>query len=60
MDNYVDDTYFYLVTVYTGLRPGSGTTSRIGFIVSGSEGDTGIRELFDGVRKVHFYWKTKS
>ncbi|KAJ8307755.1 hypothetical protein KUTeg_014695 [Tegillarca granosa] len=50
-DNFVDDTYYYLLTVYTGMRSGAGTRSRIGFILSGSDGDTGIRELYDGVRR---------
>lgn len=52
-DNFVDDTYYYLLTVYTGMRNGAGTRSRIGFILSGSDGDTGIRELYDGVRRVN-------
>ncbi|XP_033737965.1 polycystic kidney disease protein 1-like 2 [Pecten maximus] len=51
MDNNIDDTYYYMVTVYTGMRKDAGTQSRIGFVVSGSEGDTGVRELFDGVRR---------
>ncbi|XP_021356998.1 polycystic kidney disease protein 1-like 2 [Mizuhopecten yessoensis] len=51
MDNNIDDTYYYMVTVYTGMRRDAGTTSRIGFVVSGSEADTGIRELYDGVRR---------
>ena len=52
IDNFVDDTYYYLITVYTGMRRGAGTKSRIGFIVCGEDGDTGIRELSDGVRSV--------
>ncbi|XP_076073747.1 uncharacterized protein LOC143045258 [Mytilus galloprovincialis] len=65
IDNFVDDTYYYLVTVYTGMRRGAGTKSRIGFIVCGEDGDTGIRELSDGVRSeiptasvVHFLMST--
>ncbi|XP_061175577.1 uncharacterized protein LOC133184503 [Saccostrea echinata] len=50
IDNFVDDTYYYLITVYTGMRRGAGTKSRVGFIVAGEDGDTGVRELFDGVR----------
>jgi len=37
------------------LRRGAGTTSRVGFVVSGSNGDTGVRELKDEVRKVWFF-----
>ncbi|XP_063446779.1 polycystin family receptor for egg jelly-like [Mytilus trossulus] len=65
IDNFVDDTYYYLVTVYTGMRRGAGTKSKIGFIVHGKDGDTGIRELSDGVRSeiptasvVHFLMST--
>ncbi|XP_063446785.1 polycystin-1-like protein 2 [Mytilus trossulus] len=65
IDNFVDDTYYYLVTVYTGMRRGAGTKSRIGFIIHGQDGDTGIRELADGVRTnipaasvVHFLMST--
>ncbi|ESP04004.1 hypothetical protein LOTGIDRAFT_156607 [Lottia gigantea] len=50
-DNYDDDDYYYLVTVYTGLVLGAGTTSNINFNLSGERGDTGIRTLSDGVRK---------
>ncbi|XP_052067992.1 polycystin family receptor for egg jelly-like isoform X12 [Mytilus californianus] len=65
IDNFVDDTYYYLVTVYTGMRRGAGTRSRIGLIVHGKDGGTGIRELSDGVRSeipaasvVHFLMST--
>ncbi|XP_063446781.1 uncharacterized protein LOC134726311 [Mytilus trossulus] len=65
IDNFVDDTYYYLVTVYTGMRRGAGTKSKIGFIIHGQDGDTGIRELADGVRTnipaasvVHFLMST--
>ncbi|KAL3877870.1 hypothetical protein ACJMK2_035514 [Sinanodonta woodiana] len=37
--------------VYTGLRPGAGTKSRIAFVLAGDLADTGVRELSDGVRK---------
>ncbi|KAL3876144.1 hypothetical protein ACJMK2_034016 [Sinanodonta woodiana] len=49
-DNFPDDNYFYLVRVYTGARPGSGTRSKVGFVLSGVNADTGVRELYDGVR----------
>ncbi|XP_055955065.1 polycystic kidney disease protein 1-like 2 [Patella vulgata] len=50
-DNYKDDSYFYLVTVYTGLVRGGGTTSNISFNLSGERDDSGVRTLTDGVRK---------
>ena len=34
------------------MRPNAGTKSRIGMVIAGEEMDTGIRELYDGVRKV--------
>ena len=37
IDNFVDDTYYYLITVYTGMRRGAGTRSRVGFIVAGED-----------------------
>ncbi|KAK3599286.1 hypothetical protein CHS0354_028642 [Potamilus streckersoni] len=49
-DNFPDDNYFYLLRVYTGARPGSGTRSKVGFVLSGANADTGVRELYDGVR----------
>ena len=55
VDNFVDDTYYYLVTVYTGMKRGAGTKSRIGFIVHGKDEDTGIRELSDGLRSVSLF-----
>ena len=51
-DNLPTDTYHYQVTVNTGLKKNSGTQSRIQFILSGDEGDTGVRRLFDGKRRV--------
>ncbi|XP_041363560.1 polycystic kidney disease protein 1-like 2 [Gigantopelta aegis] len=50
-DNFHEDTYFYLITVYTGMIRQGGTRSRIEFNISGEKGDTGIRALTDGVRK---------
>ncbi|XP_045161835.2 polycystic kidney disease protein 1-like 2 [Mercenaria mercenaria] len=49
-DNLIDDKNYYIIKVYTGMRRGAGTTSRIAFILTGSKGDTGVRELFDGIR----------
>ncbi|XP_041364035.1 uncharacterized protein LOC121379459 [Gigantopelta aegis] len=50
-DNFSEDCYFYLITVYTGMIRQGGTRSKIEFNITGEEGDTGIRVLTDGVRK---------
>nr|KAG5713885.1 hypothetical protein BaRGS_024512 [Batillaria attramentaria] len=49
-DNLVDDSYFYLLTVHTGLRRGAGTRSNVKFIITGERGDSGVRALSDGKR----------
>ncbi|XP_052760826.1 polycystic kidney disease protein 1-like 2 [Mya arenaria] len=50
-DNTLGDSNYYLIKVMTGMRRGAGTTSRITFVLTGDKGDTGPREMFDGVRK---------
>ena len=52
VENGVDDTSYYLVSVVTGMRPGAGTHSNIFIIISGEGGKTPPRALFDGERKV--------
>ena len=52
MSNHSSDPHSYEVHVYTGLKSNSGTDSNINLIVAGSESDSGVRELSDGVRKV--------
>jgi hypothetical protein len=47
--NQKSGNYFYLISVYTGLRPGSGTKSNVSFILGGEDHDSGIRLLSDGV-----------
>lgn len=47
IDNNVCDETYYILRVYTGVRTGSGTKSKIGFVLVGEEGDTGIRILDD-------------
>ncbi|XP_078674748.1 polycystin-1-like protein 2 [Branchiostoma floridae x Branchiostoma belcheri] len=44
-DNKESDENFYLLTVYTGLKSGSGTSSKAGIILHGADGDTGPRPL---------------
>ncbi|XP_062620648.1 uncharacterized protein LOC134282235 [Saccostrea cucullata] len=50
-DNDVDDDYFYLVTVVTGLRAGAGTQSKVNFILYGEYGDSGVRILSEDLQK---------
>lgn len=40
------------MTVQTGVRKNASTTSKVSFIVSGENGDSGVRRLYDGHRKV--------
>ncbi|XP_045214928.2 uncharacterized protein LOC123565009 [Mercenaria mercenaria] len=49
-DNFSEDNYFYVIKVFTGMRPGAGTRSRICMVICGEEMDSGVRELYDGVR----------
>lgn len=51
-DHKTSDVYFYLISVYTGLRKGAGTKSNVYFMVTGEQCDTGIRVLNDGRKKV--------
>lgn len=51
-DNFSEDNYFYVIKVFTGMRPGAGTRSRVSIVIAGEEMDTGVRELSDGVREV--------
>ncbi|KAI8514731.1 hypothetical protein Bbelb_073220 [Branchiostoma belcheri] len=44
-DNKESDENFYLLTVYTGLKSGSGTSSKAGIILHGADGDTRPRPL---------------
>ncbi|KAK3599276.1 hypothetical protein CHS0354_028631 [Potamilus streckersoni] len=54
IDNFRSDTYFYVLKVYTGLGYKAGSNSRVKFVLAGERGDTGVRDLYDGVRKTHF------
>ena len=53
VDNPLNCPHLYKVSVYTGLRQGAGTHSKVCFIVSGDKGDTGVRVLDDGRGKVN-------
>ncbi|XP_063962086.1 polycystin-1-like [Lytechinus pictus] len=51
-DNHPAHTYGYQVTVETGVRPGAGTKSKVGIMISGEDADTGSRVLDDPKRPV--------
>ncbi|CAH1271112.1 PKD1L3 [Branchiostoma lanceolatum] len=44
-DNQPKHTQSYLLSVFTGSQPGSGTDSRVVFMVTAENGDTGVRAL---------------
>ncbi|KAL5019308.1 hypothetical protein ScPMuIL_005030 [Solemya velum] len=50
-DNEDADVYFYLITVYTGIRKGSGTTSNVNCMLVGEHGESGMRVLSDGINQ---------
>jgi len=50
-DNLPSDQYHYQITVYTGTKKLAGTKSKVSFIISGDDSDTGVRRLADGKRK---------
>ncbi|XP_041362676.1 uncharacterized protein LOC121378529 [Gigantopelta aegis] len=46
-DNVTTDKYFYIISVFTGMRSKAGTHSKVSFILSGEADDTGVRCLAD-------------
>ncbi|XP_050394123.2 polycystic kidney disease protein 1-like 2 isoform X2 [Patella vulgata] len=53
-DNIIGDKYFYQITVHTGMRGSAGTRSKVSFVLSGDDGDTGVRQLIDEKAKKVF------
>ncbi|CAF1470524.1 unnamed protein product [Adineta ricciae] len=51
-DNYKEDQYCYQILVFTGHRKGSGTKSRVHFIVAGNQDETGVRMFADPHRTI--------
>ncbi|XP_078669286.1 uncharacterized protein LOC144910271 isoform X2 [Branchiostoma floridae x Branchiostoma belcheri] len=51
LDNRPGHSYWYKITVYTGVWNGAGTKSRVGINVVGENGKTGPRVLEDGKRQ---------
>ena len=52
VDNYDEDEFEYLIHVHTGFKMSSGTKSNVYFRLNGTEGETGVRKMDDGVRQV--------
>ena len=52
VDNLPNDSYYYLMSVQTGVGKDTGTTSKIGFVLSGESADSGVRKLSDDKRRV--------
>jgi len=48
VDNLPIDTYYYLITVHTGIGKESATKSNVHFVISGEIADSGVRKLADG------------
>ena len=57
IDNLDDDKFSYELHVYTGFHNKGITKSNISLVIAGTEGDTGVRPLKDGVRQVCEYYK---
>ena len=51
-DNLPTDNYHYQITVQTAVKKNAGTKSKVSFVMSGDNTDTGVRRLDDGKRKV--------
>ncbi|KAH9519473.1 Polycystic kidney disease protein 1-like 2 [Bulinus truncatus] len=51
VDNYAYESYFYLITVHTGLRKSAGTKSNVFFCLFGQDDETGVRKLSDGIKE---------
>jgi len=52
VDNYDEDEFEYLIHVHTGFKMSAGTKSNVYFRLNGTEGETGVRKMDDGVRQV--------
>ncbi|XP_077980972.1 polycystin-1-like protein 3 [Glandiceps talaboti] len=52
IDNKSEDNYLYKVTVYTGIKPFSGTECDVYFNIVGENGESGVRCLKDKKGKI--------
>lgn len=50
-DNDASDKYLYEISVFTGDKEGAATESKVYFILSGDDDETGVRSLADPARK---------
>ena len=53
VDNRASDRIWLEIHVYTGFKNKGTSKSNVSFILTGTDGDTGVRQLKDGVRNVH-------
>jgi len=53
VDNYDEDEMHYLIHVHTGFKMSAGTKSNVFFRLNGTEGETGVRKMADGLRQVN-------
>ncbi|KAH9502265.1 hypothetical protein Btru_073287 [Bulinus truncatus] len=54
-DNFAEDTYFYLITIHTGLRRSAGTKSNVYFCLYGQDDETDVENCLMGLKIVcHF------
>ena len=60
LDNYDEDKFEYELHVHTGFARHSATKSKVFFKLDGTEGETGIRSMPDGIRKVDNIGNKKS
>ena len=51
-DNFVGDQHTYVISVETGCRINAGTTAHVSFVLSGVQGDTGVRHLSASDKRV--------
>lgn len=51
-DNILHDKYYYQIIVFTGLRKDAGTNSKVHFVISGDNEETGVRTFEDPRRKI--------
>ncbi|CAF3366379.1 unnamed protein product [Rotaria sp. Silwood1] len=51
-DNLINDKYYYQIIVFTGFRKDAGTKSKVHFVISGDDEETGVRTFEDPHRKI--------
>ncbi|CAF4044663.1 unnamed protein product, partial [Rotaria sp. Silwood2] len=51
-DNLINDKYYYQIIVFTGFRKDAGTSSKVHFVISGDDEETGVRTFEDPHRQI--------